>query len=186
MGGGLLSCVPSFVPGILVKFSSLSFSTFSIGKSLSGAKSYSLPPAVGFGKLEVASSVSWWALIFRVSVCLSEFVLFCLRNIFLSRFHAARLKAVSHLLVCRSRPLASHLSTSYFDLLPFPFTLGEFLKSCPISTIEARTRSICIFAFGWFAINFSYLWLKDASTSRQRVSHFVSVARTISLKHNTL
>jgi hypothetical protein len=57
MEGGLTLPVILFVPGVLVESPSLLGSKFSTCKSLSDAKRL-LPPAVGFGKLNMAYSIS--------------------------------------------------------------------------------------------------------------------------------
>jgi hypothetical protein len=145
--------------------------------------------------LEVTSSVSSC----RVFFFLSAFVLFCLRNIFLPRFYASRFKADIAAYMwnnpvnsaCGSRnwqrmfQSASALSAGCFHWAPFPFTLGEFRTSCPISATEAHARSIS-FSSGWSVVNCSYLSWNEASTARQIVSHCVGVARAMSLKDYAL
>jgi hypothetical protein len=90
MGHGLPLRGLSCLSGVLVQFPSLPVSAF----SMVAQRSFWLPPAVGFVKLEVA-------LPFLVQHSFSEFRrwLFCLRSTFLSRFHAAQLKAVPYFLV---------------------------------------------------------------------------------------
>jgi hypothetical protein len=60
-----------------VEFCSLPVFAFSIGRSVSGAKKLFVAPAVGFGKLEVAFSVSWCSTRLQ-SFCLSFGVRFVL------------------------------------------------------------------------------------------------------------